>query len=220
MSLSFAQYSSHNYHNQHQMETMVYDKSIPNQQQLAWLNSDGSSSDGYSSPVSSPELIQQSSYNQHYVNHEYQYYQEYSEHNRYYGSENWCENTVIKSSQQKIAFTTTEHKPYAHTHPYWGTQSSYNNNKSHKKEIISAQQPFATMTLPNQKSPPQVEVMKKRRLAANARERRRMNSLNDAFDRLRDVVPSLGNDRKLSKYETLQMAQTYIAALNELLTRD
>ncbi|KFB35267.1 AGAP007824-PA-like protein [Anopheles sinensis] len=66
----------------------------------------------------------------------------------------------------------------------------------------------------------QPEVVKKRRLAANARERRRMNSLNDAFDRLRDVVPSLGNDRKLSKFETLQMAQTYIAALNELLSRD
>ncbi|GAB6032859.1 hypothetical protein CHUAL_012058 [Chamberlinius hualienensis] len=63
-------------------------------------------------------------------------------------------------------------------------------------------------------------VMKKRRLAANARERRRMNSLNDAFDKLRDVVPSLGNDRKLSKYETLQMAQTYISALLELLQRD
>lgn len=67
---------------------------------------------------------------------------------------------------------------------------------------------------------PGVEVMKKRRLAANARERRRMNSLNDAFDRLRDVVPSLGNDRKLSKFETLQMAQTYISALYELLQRE
>lgn len=64
------------------------------------------------------------------------------------------------------------------------------------------------------------EVMKKRRVAANARERKRMNSLNDAFDKLRDVVPSLGNDRKLSKFETLQMASTYINALNELLTRD
>jgi hypothetical protein len=71
-----------------------------------------------------------------------------------------------------------------------------------------------------QSSTPGLEVMKKRRLAANARERRRMNSLNDAFDRLRDVVPSLGNDRKLSKFETLQMAQTYISALYELLQRD
>lgn len=62
------------------------------------------------------------------------------------------------------------------------------------------------------------EIVKRRRLAANARERRRMNSLNDAFDKLRDVVPSLGNDRKLSKFETLQMAQTYIAALNRILS--
>jgi len=61
------------------------------------------------------------------------------------------------------------------------------------------------------------DVVKKRRLAANARERRRMNSLNDAFERLREVVPSLGSDRKLSKFETLQMAQTYIGALAELL---
>ncbi|KOC71276.1 Basic helix-loop-helix transcription factor amos [Habropoda laboriosa] len=67
---------------------------------------------------------------------------------------------------------------------------------------------------------PGIEVLRKRRLAANARERRRMNSLNDAFDRLREVVPSLGNDRKLSKFETLQMAQTYIAALYELLQRE
>ncbi|KAG7173699.1 heart- and neural crest derivatives-expressed protein 1-like [Homarus americanus] len=64
------------------------------------------------------------------------------------------------------------------------------------------------------------EVKKKRRIQANARERRRMNGLNDAFERLREVVPALGNDRKLSKFETLQMAQTYITALAELLKRD
>nr|CAD7579736.1 unnamed protein product [Timema californicum] len=68
--------------------------------------------------------------------------------------------------------------------------------------------------------PPSPAVMKKRRLAANARERRRMNGLNDAFDRLREVIPSLGEDHKLSKYETLQMAQTYISALCDLLDRE
>ncbi|XP_050719465.1 neurogenic differentiation factor 2-like [Eriocheir sinensis] len=61
------------------------------------------------------------------------------------------------------------------------------------------------------------EIVKTRRVAANARERRRMHGLNDAFDRLREVIPCLGSDRKLSKFETLQMAQTYIAALQELL---
>ncbi|XP_044729506.1 protein lin-32-like [Chrysoperla carnea] len=60
-------------------------------------------------------------------------------------------------------------------------------------------------------------VAKRRRLAANARERRRMRNLNEAFDRLRTYLPSLGNDRQLSKYETLQMAQTYISALYDLL---
>lgn len=60
-------------------------------------------------------------------------------------------------------------------------------------------------------------VKRKRRLAANARERRRMQNLNTAFDRLRQYLPSLGNDRQLSKHETLQMAQTYITALCELL---
>lgn len=58
---------------------------------------------------------------------------------------------------------------------------------------------------------------KRRRLAANARERRRMYNLNEAFDRLRDVVPAADDDRKLSKFETLQMAQTYIVALHDLL---
>lgn len=68
--------------------------------------------------------------------------------------------------------------------------------------------------------PPKIvgrEVIKKRRLAANARERRRMNGLNNAFDRLREHIPALSGDQKLSKFETLQMAQTYISALVELL---
>ncbi|XP_023805209.1 protein atonal homolog 1-like [Oryzias latipes] len=56
---------------------------------------------------------------------------------------------------------------------------------------------------------------RRRRLAANARERRRMLGLNVAFDRLRSVIPHL--QRKLSKAETLQMAQIYISTLSELL---
>ena len=58
---------------------------------------------------------------------------------------------------------------------------------------------------------------RQRRQAANARERKRMNGLNDAFDRLREVVPNLNPDQKLSKFETLQMAQTYIRALAKII---
>lgn len=60
-------------------------------------------------------------------------------------------------------------------------------------------------------------VQKQRRVAANARERRRMHGLNHAFDELRSVIPAFDNDKKLSKYETLQMAQIYINALADLL---
>ncbi|XP_076857356.1 protein atonal homolog 1a [Brachyhypopomus gauderio] len=60
-------------------------------------------------------------------------------------------------------------------------------------------------------------VQKQRRIAANARERRRMHGLNHAFDELRRVIPSFDNEKKLSKYETLQMAQIYINALSDLL---
>lgn len=56
-----------------------------------------------------------------------------------------------------------------------------------------------------------------RRVAANARERRRMHGLNKAFDELRSVIPSMENEKKLSKYDTLQMAQIYITELSELL---
>ncbi|KAH9359974.1 hypothetical protein HPB48_017679 [Haemaphysalis longicornis] len=69
---------------------------------------------------------------------------------------------------------------------------------------------------------PQAASAKKRsssqrgRTVANVRERRRMHRLNSAFDELRKVVPSV-SDRKLSKYETLQIAQSYILALRDLL---
>ena len=69
----------------------------------------------------------------------------------------------------------------------------------------------------NNNKPVPENVMKKRRLAANARERRRMDMLNKGFDRLRTVLPGLGPERQLSKYETLQMAQSYISELQELL---
>ncbi|XP_067876389.1 transcription factor ATOH1-like [Heterodontus francisci] len=60
-------------------------------------------------------------------------------------------------------------------------------------------------------------LQKRRRLAANARERRRMRGLNAGFDLLRSVIPGLRS--RLSKAETLQMAQIYIGALSEELRR-
>ncbi|RNA26798.1 atonal -like protein [Brachionus plicatilis] len=61
---------------------------------------------------------------------------------------------------------------------------------------------------------------KYKRLIANERERRRMHGLNAAFENLRSVLPTLGSNKHFSKYETLQMAKSYIAALREILVND
>ena len=65
-----------------------------------------------------------------------------------------------------------------------------------------------------------VDTVVKRRRAANLRERKRMNGLNHAFEKLREHVPDLGAEKKLSKIETLQMAQSYIKALSILLQEE
>ena len=44
-----------------------------------------------------------------------------------------------------------------------------------------------------------------------------MDLLNKGFDRLRGVLPGLGPQHQLSKYETLQLAQSYISELSNLL---
>lgn len=56
---------------------------------------------------------------------------------------------------------------------------------------------------------------KTRRVKANDRERNRMHSLNDALETLRKVLPSFPDDTKLTKIETLRLANNYIWALAE-----
>lgn len=55
------------------------------------------------------------------------------------------------------------------------------------------------------------------RQAANIRERRRMFSLNEAFDELRRKVPTFAYEKRLSRIETLRLAIVYISFMTELL---
>lgn len=56
------------------------------------------------------------------------------------------------------------------------------------------------------------------RHAANLRERKRMQSINDAFDGLRTHIPVHPYEKRLSKVDTLRLAIDYIAFLNRLLS--
>ncbi|XP_022189447.2 pancreas transcription factor 1 subunit alpha isoform X1 [Nilaparvata lugens] len=58
------------------------------------------------------------------------------------------------------------------------------------------------------------------RQAANLRERRRMQSINDAFEGLRAHIPTLPYEKRLSKVDTLKLAIGYINFLSELVRTD
>jgi transcription factor 1a len=58
------------------------------------------------------------------------------------------------------------------------------------------------------------------RQAANVRERRRMQSINDAFEGLRSHIPTLPYEKRLSKVDTLRLAIGYINFLSELVQAD
>nr|XP_053655052.1 heart- and neural crest derivatives-expressed protein 1-like [Cherax quadricarinatus] len=57
----------------------------------------------------------------------------------------------------------------------------------------------------------------KRRSSANKKERRRTQSINNAFAELRECIPNVPADTKLSKIKTLRLATSYIAYLMEVL---
>lgn len=56
-----------------------------------------------------------------------------------------------------------------------------------------------------------------RRLESNERERQRMHKLNNAFQALREAIPHVKTDMKLSKIETLTLAKNYIKALTTII---
>ena len=58
------------------------------------------------------------------------------------------------------------------------------------------------------------------RQAANQRERRRMQSINEAFEGLRAHIPTLPYEKRLSKVDTLRLAIGYISFLTELVQSD
>jgi hypothetical protein len=67
---------------------------------------------------------------------------------------------------------------------------------------------------------PPIEILQARRIAANMRERKRMNKINSGFHRLKRVLPGLDKNKDLSKFESLLLAQDYIKRLAAMLEYD
>ncbi|KAK3108495.1 hypothetical protein FSP39_009214 [Pinctada imbricata] len=91
--------------------------------------------------------------------------------------------------------------------------SPYSNESDQENQFFNfkVDQPYKL------KRPHGVKKIQQRK-AANQRERRRMKSINDAFDNLRQCIPSsLNAERRLSKVDTLRLAIRYISYLSELV---
>ena len=132
-------------------------------------------------------------------------------------------------------YPTQQYQYYDHSLNYESQQHQITNDSYHSSQpsqTVPTPTPAPTQTQAGAKPrkgkggrkknlyPPTATVMKHRRNMANARERRRMNGLNDAFERLREVVPNVNSEQKMSKIETLLVAQTYIKALAKLMADD
>ncbi|XP_069838092.1 class A basic helix-loop-helix protein 15 [Dendropsophus ebraccatus] len=92
------------------------------------------------------------------------------------------------------------------------TSSEDDNDKCYVyKEKNKSQEPGSSNRRKRQSS--QGKEHSVRRLESNERERQRMHKLNNAFQALREVIPHVRAEKKLSKIETLTLAKNYINTL-------
>ncbi|XP_022915011.1 heart- and neural crest derivatives-expressed protein 1-like [Onthophagus taurus] len=98
------------------------------------------------------------------------------------------------------------------------TPITYSQNDCHSK----FKQTYNVMSQDNDMDrlrTPYIRVVK-RRNTANKKERRRTQSINNAYADLRDCIPNVPADTKLSKIKTLRLATSYISYLTEVLETD
>lgn len=91
---------------------------------------------------------------------------------------------------------------------YYQYPSYHNNHNNHSTGVIKTKLKRKEISYVRTRS------------AANLRERRRMKCINEAFEGLRNHIPTLPYEKRLSKVDTLRLAICYINFLNELVTTD
>ncbi|XP_073966492.1 heart- and neural crest derivatives-expressed protein 1-like isoform X2 [Choristoneura fumiferana] len=99
--------------------------------------------------------------------------------------------------------------------PYDGYHQTMHHNYIQNNTECELQLP----RYPRPAAPSFVRVVK-RRSTANKKERRRTQSINTAFTDLRECIPNVPPDTKLSKIKTLRLATSYISYLLKVLETD
>ncbi|KAJ8917421.1 hypothetical protein NQ315_005467 [Exocentrus adspersus] len=95
---------------------------------------------------------------------------------------------------------------------------SYNSDQENHSDCKEPSPIADSTVIVDAASAPQQQIQQ--RQAANLRERKRMQSINDAFEGLRAHIPTLPYEKRLSKVDTLKLAIGYINFLSELVRTD
>lgn len=121
-----------------------------------------------------------------------------------------CYSSSVPSPSDYYNYNHHHH----HHHQQHQHQQQYESvvSESYHEDPQQPNQPITTAT-------PAVRVVRvvKRRNTANKKERRRTMSINNAFSELRDCIPNVPADTKLSKIKTLRLATSYISYLMTVL---
>ncbi|XP_053658444.1 pancreas transcription factor 1 subunit alpha [Anopheles marshallii] len=121
-------------------------------------------------------------------------------------------NNVDSTTSNSSDFFLADDENTTDSDSYCGFNSDQENNDS-MKEIYSNR-------ASKYRRPKCASQQAQQRQAANLRERRRMQSINEAFEGLRTHIPTLPYEKRLSKVDTLKLAISYISFLGEMLRKD
>ena len=116
---------------------------------------------------------------------------------------------LVPATAQEAAFFGANSAPY----PVYSSMPQY---LPYSDYCLSDEHQMMTSLEPRRKR--RRVITRDQRKAANVRERRRMYHLNEAFDDLRERVPTFAYEKKLSRIETLKLAVSYIQFMGEILT--
>ena len=109
------------------------------------------------------------------------------------------------------------HSPPEARHPHHSTAMHHYHYPHHHNSTTNHHHAFHHRPTRPRASKRKRVITFDQRKAANIRERRRMLSLNDAFDLLRRSLPTFSYEKKLSRIETLRLALTYMAFMMDIV---
>uniref|UniRef100_A0A8D8LPQ2 Heart- and neural crest derivatives-expressed protein 2 n=1 Tax=Cacopsylla melanoneura TaxID=428564 RepID=A0A8D8LPQ2_9HEMI len=118
-----------------------------------------------------------------------------------------------EEDQDRYCQSTNDYKKYYYQDNA-GTVSSYHDSRYNGEPTGLTDRSY--VNLENVASKTVRNVSK----AANKKERRRTQSINNAFSDLRECIPNVPSDTKLSKIKTLRLATSYISYLMKVLETD